>query len=49
MPSTYLEIHNQVFEAWNANPMANYIVEIGVNFVLGDGIQVRAGTRRCRR
>jgi hypothetical protein len=49
VPSTYLEIHNQVFEAWNANPMANYIIEIGVNFVLGDGIQVRAKNKKVQK
>ncbi|MBV9281015.1 MAG: hypothetical protein JOZ41_13115, partial [Chloroflexi bacterium] len=40
LPGTYLEIHNQCFEAYNANPMANAIVEMGVNFVLGDGLRV---------
>ena len=49
VPSTYLDIHNQVFEAWNANPIANYIVEMGVNFVLGDGIQVRARNRKVQK
>lgn len=49
VPSTYLEIHNQVFEAWNANPMANYIIELGVNFVLGDGIHVRAGNKKVQK
>lgn len=48
VPSTYLEIHNQVFEAWNANPIANYIVEMGVNFVLGDGIHVRAKNKKVQ-
>jgi hypothetical protein len=42
LPSTYLEIHNQVYEAYNANPLANAIVEMGVNFALGDGVQVDA-------
>ncbi|HEV3309851.1 MAG TPA: phage portal protein [Chloroflexota bacterium] len=49
VPSTYLEIHNQVFEAWNANPLANYIVEMGVNFVLGDGIQLTAANRKVQK
>src|SRR5579884_48410 len=49
VPSTYLDIHNQVFEAWNANPIANYIVELGVNFVLGDGIQVRAKNKKVQK
>ncbi len=42
LPSTYLDLHNQVYEAYNANPMANAIVEMGVNFVLGDGLHVVA-------
>jgi len=42
LPGTYLEIHNQVYEAYNANPMANAIVEMGVNFVLGEGLKVTA-------
>jgi hypothetical protein len=42
LPAAYLDIHNQVFEAYNANPMANAIVEMGVNFVLGDGLSVDA-------
>ena len=49
VPSTYLEIHNQVFEAWNANPIANYVIEIGVNFVLGDGIHVRANNKKVQK
>ncbi len=35
LPSTYLEIHNACYEAYNSNPLANYIVEITTNFVLG--------------
>jgi hypothetical protein len=42
LPAAYLDIHNQVFEAYNANPMANAIVEMGVNFVLGEGLTVDA-------
>lgn len=42
LPSTYLDIHNQCYEAYNANPMANAIIETGVNFVLGDGVQIDA-------
>jgi hypothetical protein len=42
LPGAYLEIHNQCYEAYNANPMANAIVEMGVNFVLGDGLCVEA-------
>ena len=42
LPATYLDLHNQVYEAYNANPLANAIVEMGVNFVLGDGLHVAA-------
>ena len=49
IPSTYLEIHNQCYEAYNANPLANYIIEITTNFVLGNGIAVRAASRRVQR
>src|SRR5436305_2746429 len=28
LPSTYLEMHNLVYEAWNANPLATTIIEI---------------------
>ena len=46
LPSTYLEIHNQCYEAYNANPLANYIVEITTNFVLVNGLSVTAASRR---
>ena len=49
VPSTYLEIHNQCYEAYNANPLANYIVEITTNFVLGNGISVAAANKRVQR
>jgi hypothetical protein len=42
LPGTYREIHNQVYEAYNSNPLANAIIELGVNFVLGDGLQIDA-------
>lgn len=48
LPSTYLDIHHQVYEAYNANPMANAIVEMGVNFVLGDGLVVDAAHRKVQ-
>ena len=38
-----------MFEAWNANPIANYVIEIGVNFVLGDGIHVRANNKKVQK
>jgi len=49
LPSTYLEIHNACYEAYNANPLANYIIEITTNFVLGNGITVTAASRRVQR
>ena len=49
LPGTFLEIHNQVYEAYNANPMANAIVEMGVNFVLGDGLHVEAPHPKVQR
>ncbi len=49
IPSTYLEIHNQCYEAYNANPVANYVVEITTNFVLGTGISVAATNKRVQR
>jgi hypothetical protein len=48
LPSVYLDIHNQVYEAYNANPLANAIVEIGVNFVLGDGLTIDAKHKRVQ-
>src|SRR5579859_2899410 len=44
IPSTYLEIHNQCYEAYNANPLAFAIIEITTSFVLGKGMKVVAKT-----
>ncbi|GAC1637559.1 MAG: hypothetical protein NVS4B2_26400 [Chloroflexota bacterium] len=49
LPGTYLELHNQCYEAYNANPMANAIVEMGVNFTLGEGLQVDARNKKVQR
>jgi hypothetical protein len=49
LPGTYREIHNQVYEAYNSNPLANAIVELGVNFVLGDGLQIDAAHPKVQR
>jgi hypothetical protein len=48
LPAVYLDLHNQVFEAYNANPMANAIIEMGVNFVLGDGLQIDAKNKKVQ-
>src|SRR5579884_1693182 len=49
IPSTYLEVHNQCFEAYNANPLAFAIVELTTSFVLGKGITVAAKNPRVQR
>ncbi len=49
IPSTYLEIHNACFEAYNANPLAFAIVEITTSFVLGKGITVAANDANVQR
>ncbi len=48
LPGTYLEIHNQCYEAYNANPLANAVVEMGVNFTLGDGLQIDAKHKKVQ-
>ncbi len=45
IPSTYLEIHNQCYEAYNANPLAYHIIELGTSLVLGEGVAVVAPDR----
>jgi len=42
IPSTYLEVHNACYEAYNANPLAFAIIELTTSFVLGKGITVAA-------
>lgn len=42
IPSTYLELHNACYEAYNANPLAFAIVEMTTCFVLGKGITLSA-------
>src|SRR5438105_3337178 len=49
LPATYLDLHNQCFEVYNANPMASAIIEMGVNFVLGDGLQIAAARPEVQR
>ncbi len=49
IPSTYLEIHNQCYEQFNANPIASYIVELMTNFVLGTGVTVTARNKKVQR
>jgi hypothetical protein len=45
VPGTYLEIHNQCYEAYNANPLAFAIIELTTSFVLGEGVTVTARNR----
>jgi hypothetical protein len=48
-PEIYLELHNECYEAYNANPLANTIVETITNFTLGRGVLVSAANRRVQR
>jgi hypothetical protein len=49
LPATYLDIHNQCYEAYNANPLANAIIEMGVNLCLGDGLQVTSTNKKIQK
>jgi len=49
IPSTYLEIHNACYEAYNANPLAFAIIEITTSFVLGKGVTIAANDPRVQR
>ena len=42
IPSTYLELHNLCYEAYNANPLAFAIIEITTSFVMGKGVVLAA-------
>src|SRR5579872_3003519 len=44
-PQVYLELHNECYEAYNANPLANTIIETTTNFTLGRGLMVSAANR----
>jgi len=48
IPSTYLEIHNQCYEAYNANPLAFAIIELTTSFVLGEGITISGNNKRVQ-
>lgn len=49
IPSTYLELHNLCYEAYNANPLAFAIIEITTSFVLGKGVTVAANVPEVQR
>jgi hypothetical protein len=49
IPSTYLELHNQCYEAYNANPLAFAVIEITTSFVLGRGVKVVARSSKVQR
>lgn len=49
IPSTYLELHNLCYEAYNANPLAFAIIEITTSFVLGKGVTVAASQPAVQR
>jgi len=48
-PAIYLELHNECYEAYCANPLASTIVETITNFTLGRGLIVSATNRRVQR
>lgn len=48
IPSTYLELHNMCYEAYNANPIAFAIVEMTTSFVLGKGVTLSANDARVQ-
>jgi hypothetical protein len=48
LPSTYLEIHNECYEAYNANPLAYAIIELTTSFVLGEGLTIAARDQRVQ-
>ena len=48
-PATYLEIHNQCYEAYNANPLAFAIIEMTTSFVLGEGLRIAATQTEVQR
>lgn len=49
IPSTYLQIHNDCYEAFNANPLASAIIEITTSFVLGRGLTISAANPRVQK
>src|SRR5437764_1140716 len=49
IPSTYLELHNQCFEAYNSNPLARQTIEITTSMVLGGSLRVVARSPRVQR
>lgn len=49
VPSTYLELHNLCYEAYNANPLAFAIIEITTSFVLGKGVTITASQPEVQR
>src|SRR5579875_1224325 len=48
IPSTYLELHNQCYEAYNSNPLARQAIEITTSMVLGSGLKVVAASPRVQ-
>ena len=48
IPAVYLEIHNQCYEAYRANPLAFAVIEQTTSFVLGEGVTVAANNKRVQ-
>ncbi len=49
VPATYLELHNQCYEAYNSNPLAKQAIEITTSMVLGSGLKVVAHSQRVQK
>lgn len=49
IPSTFLELLNACYEAYNANPLAFAIVEMTTNFVLGKQITVQCKHKKVQK
>lgn len=49
VPSAYLALHQQAYEAYHANPLAFAIIETTTSFVLGRGIKLDASHTRVQR
>ncbi|HET8844098.1 MAG TPA: hypothetical protein VFN35_21710 [Ktedonobacteraceae bacterium] len=49
LPTTYLEMHNRCYEAYNANPLAFAIIEMTTSFVLGKGVKVEARSGKVQK
>jgi hypothetical protein len=49
IPSTYLELHNECYQAFNSNPLARQAIEITTSMVLGSGLAIVARSPRVQK